>query len=213
MGTTPDFLPPQDRAFQSWLQNFASKCALYDSELGLDADDLLAIQSYATVYGSDLEQVNQAKETLKGLVAEKLNDRTNITADVRAFARQFKGIKGLSPGILNSLGIVASGSAGPVETISKLVVSGSSTGVNNLSWNRNGNGQGTQFVIETSPNGVTNWELVAVTTRTTFEHQNQVPGQQQYYRIKSTRGGSTSNACMPVVIYPNGGESAIQIAA
>jgi hypothetical protein len=213
MGNTPDFLPAQDKAFEAWLQNFATKCALYESELDLTADDLLAIQSFVTVFGTDLDEVDAAKETLKGLVAGKNSDRNDIAADVRALARRFKGITGLSPTILNSLGIVATGTAGPVVTVTNLVVSGCSDGFNTLSWNRNGNSQGTQFIIESSSNGTSNWELVAVTTKVSFEHKDQTPGEQQYYRIKSNRGGSTSNACMPVVVYPNGGESAIQLAA
>lgn len=213
MSSSSDFLPKQDLAFQAWLTNFATQALKYESELDLSADDILAINSFVTTFGTDLEIVDETKETLKGHVATKNSDRADISADIRSFARRFKGISGISPGILSALGIVSSSSLGPVVTVNNLVVTGCSTGMNSLSWNRNNNGSGTQFIIESSANGTTNWDLVAVTTRVTYDHKNQVPGVQKFYRVTSTRAGDISNPSQAAVVYQNGGSNTLQIAA
>lgn len=208
-----DFLPRTDAALNTWLANFAAKCNQYDSELGLTSTELLEISNFATDFAAVLKLIDEMKESLKGEVAGKNSLRSNATADVRAYAKRFKAIAGISPTILSSLGIVSNSSSGPVVTVNGLVVTGCSDGINFLKWNRNGNGPNTQFIIESSETGAGNWEFVSVTTKTSFNHEDQIPGEQQFYRIKSNRAGVTSNPCMPVVVYPSTGSGTIQLAA
>jgi len=208
-----DFLPSTDAALSTWLSNFASKCSLYDSELDLTSTEILEITGFANDFEAILKLVDELKESLKGEVAGKNSLRSGVSADVRAYAKRFKAIAGISPAILSSLGIVSNNASGPVVTVNGLVVTGCSDGINFLKWNRNGNSANTQFIIETSETGTGNWEFVGVTTKTSYNHEDQIPGEQQFYRIKSNRAGVTSNACMPVVVYPTSGSGAIHLAA
>jgi hypothetical protein len=102
---------------------------------------------------------------------------------------------------------------GPVVVVSGLNITGCDDGVNMLKWDRSGNANGTMFLIESSLNGQTGWELVDVTTKVTYDHIDQIPGQRQFYRIKSKRASTTSPACPPEVVYANGGEGGLSVAA
>lgn len=208
-----DYIPAPDADFNNWINNFAQKAELYESELGLTADDMLEIISAKTSFNTDYSELLLAKKALEGTTATKTQTRKDSTATARAFAKQFKAIPGISPNILSALGIVASAPAGPVTVVTDLTVNGCADGVNTLKWKRNGNIQGTQFIIEVSPNGNTLWDLVDVVTSTKYDHTGQVPGERQYYRIKSKRAGMTSVPSPSVVVYSNGNDPGLELAA
>jgi hypothetical protein len=208
-----DFLPGPDEAFDTWLANFAAKCEIYETELGLDTGSLTQITQAYTTFNNSLTTVAQLKETLKGEVGDKDDNRKASTATVRAFAKQFKAIPGISSNILGSLGITANNPATPVVPVTGLTVNGCDDGVNTLKWKRSTNSQGTMFIIESSLTGTGGWELVDVVTKTSYAHEDQIPGQRQFYRIKSKRANVTSAATPAVVVYATGGEGGLSIAA
>lgn len=208
-----DFIPGADLELNAWLDNFVQKCELYETELDLDSETFGQISTAATNFSTKLGAVNATKETLRGQVTDKDAERRETVAVMRAFAKQFKSIPGINPGILSALNIVSTGTTGPVTVVTGLTVNGCADGVNVLKWNRNGNAQGTQFIIESSPNGNTLWDLVDVVTRADYKHTGQVPGEKQYYRIRSKRAGITSPPSPAVVVYSNGAGPGLQIAA
>ena len=208
-----DFIPQSDLALGAWLDNFVKKCEIYEAELGLDSETFGEITIAATAFQTKLSDVNATKETLRGQVTGKDVARKSTVSTMRAFAKEFKAIPGIDPEILSALNIIGGGTTGPVTVVTGLTVKGCDDGVNVLKWNRNGNAQGTQFIIESSPNGSTLWELVDVVTRTDYKHTNQVPGERQYYRIRSKRAGITSQPSPAVVVYANGAGPGLQIAA
>lgn len=208
-----DYIPGSDAELRVWLENFVSKCEAYEAELGLDAETLAQITDASADFSTKFYSVNELKETLRGAVAGKDSSRTQAVALIRSLAKQFKAKPNLEPRILKSLNITGSGSVGPVRVITELTVSGNDYGVNTLKWNRNDNSYGTQFIIESSPDGTTFWELVDVVTRTDYKHRNQVPGERKFYRIRSKRAGQTSAACAAVVVYPLGAPSPLPRAA
>jgi hypothetical protein len=208
-----DFIPSPDPAFDAWLANFGAKCDTYSGDLNLTPAEVTVIQALASTFHTKLTEVNNGKDTLKGLVAGKDSNRKSTTTTVRGLAKQFKAIPGISPQILADLGIVSSSSAGPVVTVTGLAVVGCDDGVNKLTWNRSGNAQGTQFIIESSPTGNSDWDLVDVVTAVGYRHTNQIPGERQYYRIRSKRASTTSAPCAPVVVYANGGGPGLSVAA
>lgn len=83
-----------------------------------------------------------------------------------------------------------------------LVVTGTSDGVNHLKWKRNGNRQGTLFVIEAKFGDSNAWVIVDVTTSVKYEHKNQTPGVKVQYRIKAKRGDAESTASNIAIVYP-----------
>jgi hypothetical protein len=211
--TQRDYIPAADAEFNNWLNNFAQKVELYESELELSAQDLLEIQGAKADFATDYSALLLAKKALEGSTETKNVTRESSTVTARKFAKKFKGIPGISPSVLSALGIVTSTTSGPVTVVTDLTVNGCADGVNTLKWKRNGNPQGTQFIIEVSPNGNTLWDLVDVVTKTKFDHTGQVPGERQYYRVRSKRAGISSVPSPSVVVYSNGNDPGLELAA
>lgn len=208
-----DYLPDQDEALKAWALNFAARCTQYDSELNLTSTDLLAIDNATDGFASDVKDVQEAKDTLQGTVAVKNNSKKSMTALVRGYAKQFKAIPGISPLILNQLGIVSSSTAGPVVMVTELTVTGCDNGVNSLKWNRSTNSDGTIFIVEYRPADSLVWVFGAAVTKASFNHTGQVPGEMVWYRVTATRAGVNSAPCPPVAAYPSSGGTGLSEAA
>ena len=211
--STNDYIPSNDLIYKQWLANFAAKCEVYEAATGLTEPQILAMQSQSAIFSATMTDLEAAKLALKSATQAKDTDRKTSSAMARTLAKQIKGAPGMTDAILADLGILASATAGPVVTVTGLDVTGCDDGVNKLKWDRTGNAPGTMFLIETSFDGLTGWELVDVTTKVTYDHVDQIPGQRQFYRIKSKRASTTSPACPPEVVYANGGESGLSLAA
>jgi hypothetical protein len=82
-----------------------------------------------------------------------------------------------------------------------------------LKWNRNGNAPSTNFVIESRLNSSNTWVFVAATTKTSFVHVDQIPGEFTWYRILSTRAGKNSGYCAQVSVYSDAGGPGLELAA
>ena len=208
-----DYLPGEDAALKQWLENFAAVCDANNTTLGLTSAEVDAINGYSTNFSSSLNNVAQTKATYQGAVTGKDTQRRSITTAVRALAREFKANPVVPQELLRQLGVLNSSTSGPVRTVTGLTVVGCSNGVNQLKWNRNNNSPATTFIIENTLGMSTNWTFVGVTTRTTFEHEDQTPGEFLRYRIISARAGEVSAPTDPVAIYSNGAGDSLQIAA
>lgn len=208
-----DYLPDQEEALKSWALNFATRCAQYDAELNLTAEDILAINNVTNTFATDLTATQAAKDTYQGTVATKNKSKADLSSVVRAYAKQFKSIQGISPLILNQLGIVGSGSTGPVVQVTDLTVTGCDNGVNSLKWNRSTNADGTIFIVEYRAEGTSTWIFGAAVTKTAFAHTGQIPGEMVWYRVTATRAGINSAPCPAVAAYGNPGAPGISQAA
>jgi hypothetical protein len=208
-----DYLPAGEAQFKLWYDNFVSKCDEYGTDLGLTTAQITAITNLKDQYSAKLAQVVTTKEVYEGAVSGKNLARKNSTTNIRAFAKQFKAIQGISPEILKELGIVSSTSTGPVRTVTSLDVVGCDDGVNKLTWDRNQNAFGTTFVIEYRIGSTGNWVFAGTTTKVTFNHGDQIPGQTVYYRVTSSRAGVSSAPSPAVGVYIPQGETELSIAA
>jgi hypothetical protein len=210
-----DFLPNSETDLKNWLDNFVAKCELYETQLGLNADEFLSIANGALAFDNALNTTTALKDELKGAVEDKSDKKAEISAIVRTFARQWKADPAISPSILGALGITSSTTYGPVVTVTGLQVNGCANGVNELRWNRTGNAPTTIFFVENRLAGSTTWGFVAAITGTRFNHMGQTPGQEQYYRVTSIRAGVNSAPTPQVGVYiPEGeGDTTLEIAA
>jgi hypothetical protein len=208
-----DYLPDGEAQFLIWFNNFIVQCEKYEAELGLDAPTLGELNTLNSTYNTKLTASATAKELLKSSTADKLVARKAAASKVRSYANQWKADPTLTPAILNALGIVATSTSGPVTMVTGLNVNGCGDGVNKLTWNRNGNAPGTSFIIESRVEGTATWAFTASTTKTSFNHTNQIPGLQIWYRIISTRAGVNAGPCPAVTVYGNPGDTELRIAA
>jgi hypothetical protein len=75
---------------------------------------------------------------------------------------------------------------------------------NRVKWNRSGNPQNTVFVIECRHVATLPWQIAGTTTKTTFEHLNQVPGFTLFYQVKAQRNQLLSPPSNEAVVYAEG---------
>ncbi|MCX6154175.1 MAG: hypothetical protein NT007_08445, partial [Candidatus Kapabacteria bacterium] len=94
----------------------------------------------------------------------------------------------------------------PVNPIppTDLLANPNPNGTNKLSWNRNGNPQGTIFIIEMQDRPGFPWVLIGTTTKTTYDHQGQMPGITKYYRVRAQRNDTTTEPSNEAIVYPGG---------
>ncbi len=208
-----DFIPSPDLEYKGWITRFAKLCETNETELGLTPEQVLTIQEQSAEFKSLCDLTFEKKKQLQGIVAAKDQVRRTSTETARAIAKQIKANPAVGPGLLGKLGIVQPRTSGPLVMVKKLVVTGTSNGVNSLTWDRNGNAQGTVFLIESKLEGASDWNFVAAVTKATFQDTNQIPGQTKYYRVKASRSGKTSNPSAPAVIYSQTSESQNLLAA
>lgn len=208
-----DFIPSPDLDYKGWITRFAELCEINEKELGLSPEQILLIQEQSAEFESLCDLTFEKKQELQGIIASKDQARRTSTETARAIAKQVKANPAITPELLGALGIVQTRTSGPLVPVKKLVVTGTSNGVNSLTWDRNGNAQGTVFLIEYKLEDSTEWNFVAAVTKATFQDTDQIPGHTNYYRVKASRSGKTSIPCAPAVIYSQTSESKNTIAA
>ncbi len=211
--STNDFLPREDTQLQLWLTNFKTVATANESVLDLTADELLAINAGTADFNTKMTALEAAKKAQSGATSNKNGSKSEISSTVRGLARKFKANPNVSEGLLNSLGVLANGTTGPVVTVNGVEAMGCDDGVNTIKFNRNGNVQGTTFVIEYKVQGSSVWLFGNAITKTTWNHEGQTPGQQIWYRITSARAGQRSAPSVPVSVYPNTTANPLTIAA
>lgn len=208
-----DFIPKEDGNLVGWFNNFATQCDSYSTLLGLTAAEVASIEAASSNFSTAWNGMNTAHAAAKEATTNKNTVRRNSVSLARQFAREFKANPTVPESLLEALGVVGSGGTTPVVPVTALSGVGQSDGVNQLRWNRNGNSQGTTFVVEYRIGTVGDWLFAGVTSRTRFSHTNQQPGVEISYRVIASRSGVNSVPCSPVVLYAGGGEGELSIAA
>ncbi len=83
----------------------------------------------------------------------------------------------------------------------RLVATGDASGTNRLTWERNGNPQGTQFVVEAKIGKADAWTLVDVVNATRYSHLGLAPGTPIRYRVRARRRGVASEPSNEASVY------------
>lgn len=175
-----------------------------NATLGLDANLLNDAKATRASLATNLSE----RQTLEDNLAGKNEEIKFNRADGNNKASVLKKLLKLNANASNSL-IEQSGfnldddiksSNPPIQPLD-LVVTGTSDGTNSLKWSRNGNKQGTLFVIEAKIGDSNDWSMVDVVTNSKYEHKNQTPGVKVNYRIKAKRGDSLSTASNSAMVY------------
>lgn len=74
-------------------------------------------------------------------------------------------------------------------------------GINLVKWNRNGNRQGTQFIVEFRVGETGAWQIAGIVTAAKFAHTGRTPGERVYYRVRAQRAGLSSANSNEAVAY------------
>lgn len=193
-------IPNKDAEYRTWLNNFATVAAANATALDLTTGQTTQITALATAFTNAYIASEAGKANLKGLISTKDGMRGASQDQVRSVAKLINANPNIPSQLKADLGInVSPAPMGPVVIPSDLVVNGSQSGVNTLTWKRNGNAYGTNFLIEYKPEGASSWTMLTSVTSVRFEHMGQTPGAQVAYRVSAKRG-SVQSAPTPAAI-------------
>jgi len=203
-----------DSGLVSQATQFKNAMNLYGETLGYDAAQIGEVVTATTAFPTAYNASEAAKYASTGAVAAKNSQRQATVSVMRDYAQQIKNNPESTPEILAAFGITPEPiSSGTVSVPTDLTSSAASNGTCLLKWGRNGNIQGTVFVIEYRFNAGDTWTILGTTTKARFTDNYATPGTTKTYRIRAERGGVISAYSGTTVIYPFLSEFGIEIAA
>jgi len=204
-----------DGELNTALANFNTVCAANAALLALAPGDLTAIAAAATGFNTTYNAATAAKAAAKNSVeAKDIQKKTSKTA-VSKYAKLFRANLAVPDNLLDSLMLPhhkTPGSKTPPTQPLDLVGSADGNGLVNLKWKRNGNTQGTQFLLEVRTDPAGPWSISGSTTQTKFGYQA-VPGVYIAFRVTATRRNLLSPPSVPIVLWENGGGMSLRLAA
>jgi len=194
---------PDDAAAKSLvgsIQALKANAALY----GVTPEELTALEAKATVFASELSNVESAKNAQNGAVARKDEARMALEKDYRNLVARIHTNRAVTDDHKIAAGIpprdmVRSVLVPPAPT--DLVVAPNANGTNYLAWNCFNAPPGTDYLIESRATGSDSWVLIAAVSRLTYQHNGQKPGVGIFYRVRSRRSKLESQPCIPVGAY------------
>jgi hypothetical protein len=205
--TMGDYIPKRDNVAKQWLTNFATVAQANATALGLTAGQATTLGNTVKDFATGIDDVESARNAYRGAVQSKVNARFNATKLVRPYAQRWMNSGTIAESLLAELGLPITPHTTSLEDPKELVAVGYSNGDNKLSWKRNGNRNGTVFVIEAKYGASTNWGQIDAVTSTRYTHSNQTPGTQVVYRVRARRGEAVSGYSNTAVVYAGEGSS------
>ena len=201
--TETDFLPSQDAALVTWLNNFANVAEQDATLLKLSTTQVAEIQADASAFTSDLSDANAQKKALKMAVTTKNLSRAKVVKLVRKYNAQFQGDATLPAVVKQDLGLkIKQPAAKTSPTVpTKPVVTADALGNVSLKWNRNGNISPTLFTVEALIGTAKDWAQIGTTLAAKFDYRYATPGTPIQFRIKATRRELSSGYTYPVALY------------
>lgn len=190
-----DYIPSKEGDIIPWMENFIAVANANLPALGLVALDITTITGKKTDYSTKLNAATAKQAESKAATEAKNMSKTGLIDNARALARQIQARPGVPDNLKEQLGLNV---ADPIPTplIPQQPTEFSATigagGLCSMRWNRNGNAQGTVFLIESSQNFSTGWQINATSTKTSYEMQLPFPIGQNYFRIRAQRADLTS---------------------
>lgn len=198
------YLPAKDSDLQYWATNFLTVANANLPALGLVAADLTGITADKTSLDTSITN-NKAKQAeAKAAADSKKSSRKKFETTARLLVRKIQANPSVTSDLKKKLGITAKDTnPTPINPIAPkdLLANPNANGTNKLSWDRNGNPQGTIFIIEAQEKPGMTWTLIGTTTKSVYEHTNQIPGKTLYYRVRAQRTDITSEPSNDAVVY------------
>lgn len=204
---TTENIPAKDALYGQWVLNFASVATANATILNLSSGQTSMFNALANAFEDAYEESQAAKVTAKAKVGQKDSIRRSSETVFRNAAKMIGANMDVTAELKGDLGLKTTTTpVAPINPPTDLSATGFANGGNILKWKRNGNSKNSTFLIEARIGSSINWTFVAITTKTTFTHSGQTPGQQITYRVISQRAETQSLPSNLAVVY--GPESA-----
>ena len=197
-----DYIPTKEGDIVPWTENFIAVANANLATLGLVALDITNVTTKKTDCSTKLNTAIAKQAESKAATDAKNMSKSGLVTNIRVLARQIQARPGVPDNLKEQLGLnVPDPTPSPVHPIPPVDLSGNIGvgGLANMKWNRNGNPQGTTFLIEWSNNFDTGWRIIGTTSKTTYETPLTEPSGRNFFRIKAQKGELTSegsNICV-----------------
>ena len=191
-----DYIPLKEGDIVPWTENFIAVANANLPTLGLQASDITAVTTKKSDFATKLNTAIAKQAESKAATEAKNMQKTTLVDNIRVLARQIQARPGVPDNIKAQLGLNI---PDPVPTPTgpfmpkDLTAEMAATGLCYLKWNRNGNPQGTIFLLELSINPDTGWHIIGTTTKTTYEAPLPEPVGHNFFRCKAQRGDLVSD--------------------
>ncbi|MCX6154874.1 MAG: hypothetical protein NT007_12020 [Candidatus Kapabacteria bacterium] len=200
---TTDFLPSRDGDLVPWTENFITIATANLTVLGLVTGDMTTLTTNKTNYSTGLNNAVAKQAESKAATDNKNIKRSTLSANIRDLARQIQAHPGVSDSLKVQLGLKPSDPT-PTPSIpqipTELTLTTISGALISLKWNRNGNSQGTIFVVEASGVPDHAFMIIDSTTKTTLETPYRNPTGSTFFRVRAKKNDQTSDPSNVIVI-------------
>ncbi|MBS1714152.1 MAG: hypothetical protein JST30_07420 [Armatimonadetes bacterium] len=205
-----------DAEFNLAMINFGAVCSSNAAALGLTPANLLEISAAQTSYTTNLTSWVAARSAANLALENKDIQKKATKVIVSKWAKTFRANPAVSDALLDQLMLPphkTPGTKTPPTVPMDPVANGNGQGLVKLTWKRNGNIDGTTFVVETRSGADQPWTFLDSTTKARIVHQAEV-GAYIGFRISAKRNGLTSPWSVPVVLWEDGvAEPQLSVAA
>ena len=170
---------------------------------GLTAARLTDLSDAATALANDQAGLDAAWNAYQQARQNRNSSRVALVDNLKDVARSIYAQPGLTDGDIASTGLaVHDYHPSPSQTSSptNLVANAFANGTVKLTWNRNGNGRTTTFLIESSFDG-SEWTYAGTTTAARITLSGYAPGTATLFRVTANRAGGTSEPSETAGIY------------
>jgi hypothetical protein len=203
-----------DHDLATALGTLAEVCAESQAELGLTPADIAEIQGAVAEFRADLQKAFAARAAARAAVEAKNSSRELAREVSSKWSRLFRANPDIPDSLLAKMNLaphVVPGTRSAPETPFDLVARPDGNGNVLLKWNRGGNRQGTQFLIEARFARDESWQMLASTTRSTYKARF-APGRYVAFRLRAQRAGRTSYSSIPCELWGTE-QAALELAA
>lgn len=191
-----------------WAAQFRKTCSNNQTVLQVSDGDLELIEDAESEFDAAYEAMVTARAAAEGATQMKDQKREALINAYRPFVGEFQSNPLIPEDVYAELQIPkrgGGGSRGAAITPSNVVASASGTGEITIKFDRNGNPQSAIFTIEHQVGS--NWIAVTSGTKTRYKLTGFATGVPAFFRVKATRGNSTSVPSNTVSVWAGEGES------
>jgi hypothetical protein len=203
-----------DALLAAGMTNFLDQVEKNEVVLGIDADELNAMNSAFNAFKDDFDAQTAAKAELKAATTSKNSSKKAAKRIIAQFAQEWKANLAVPDNVLDLLNVPNHASGGvrtpPTQPLNLRLTIGS-TGENTLAWDRNGNNSSTIFNIESASSANGPWTTFDMTTKAKINF-SWPQGTTIWFRVNAKRNGQTSPNSQPIALWASSSLSKLKVA-
>lgn len=190
--------------FTIFVENMMNQADINKPILEFDPEKVTELKDDNAQLKAKLLSIKNLEDTLDSEAQAIKALRSKMNISVERFEIDADNNEKVTESLKELLGLSVKSSNGGFSGVTvpmDLLVNGTSDGINHLKWSRNGNRQGTTFIIEVRIGDSNNWIIIDAVTNTKYDHKNQTPGVRIQYRVRAKRGDIESIASNIAIVY------------